>query len=342
MPAKSWSWKQKLQDLSAVYSLILIRIFGLWPYTKDHRTNEFKSTWFLKLQPILTGIILLIPFAVILPKKWPSVTRQWKSDAANVFTDIFGTLQSASLIATYISIFLQTQRVKSIIIRSQEFMVKSQRLLTEDAIRTTSAILKYLFKSFVILACYTTLVSIILWMTTQSMPGYVLPFVVLPVLLIATVPNLFFGTILFATVYFERINAKIAEIVRNANLLMMQKYRKFGRMHQYCELSDLLDELAVLHMELTRLTQDVCKLCNLHITGYISWHSMNAIVQKLFIYICISNGLMELIVFPTTLIVIWVLTIILIWIDLIMFAHLCFTIICEVVLHLWVLELIVK
>lgn len=223
MSAKSWSWKQNLQDLSALYSFLLIRIFGLWPYTIDHRTRVFKTTWFLQLQPILTGIVFLISHAVILPELMPSVRRQWKSDAANFFMDIFGTLTSISLITTYIGIFLQRKRVKSIIVRSHEFVVKSKRLLTDDLTRTTSAILIYLFKSSFLLACYLILVCLKIWIAKLSTSAYVLPFLVLPILFLATVPNFSFGAILFATVHFERINAKIAEIVENANTQILNE-----------------------------------------------------------------------------------------------------------------------
>lgn len=329
-----WSWKQKLQDISALYSLILIRFFGLWPYTIDRRTKDFKSTWFLKLQPILMGITFLITFSVIFSKLLPSLNRQWKSDAAKVLMGIFGTLNTFSSLNTYICVYLETERVKSIIARTQEFMVKSQRLLTDNTIRTVSAFLLYLFKSCILLVCFTALVCFKLFIGLPLMPVYVLPFVALPVVINATVPNLFFGAILVATVYFERINAKISDIVRNANALTLQKHKNSGQMHRYCELSDLLDELAVLHTELIRLTQDVCKVCNWYMTGYIAWLTINAIVQKFFVYMLISSVLKGIIAFPATLLVIGLLNIAFVWIELIMFAYLCFTIMQEVGLNL--------
>lgn len=334
MTANRWSWKQKLQYLSVFYSLFLIRIFGLWPYKIDRRIKIFKTTWFLKLQPILMGILFFIAFSVIFRNILPALNRQWKSDAANVLMKIFGTINTFFLLNIYVSVYLQTQRVKSIIVRTQEFMVKSQPLLIDDTIRTTSAILLYLLKSFVLFICFTATVCLKLYIASTLLPAYVLPFVAVPVLIIATVPNLFFGAILFATVYFERINAKVVEIVRNANLLTVQKHKCIGRTHRYCGLSDLLDEMAVLHMELTRLTQDVCKLCNSHIMSYLTFLCMNAIVQKFFLYMAVSIGLRELIAFPTSLVMTGVLNIIFIWIELIMFAHLCLTITTEVLSNL--------
>lgn len=334
------SWKQILQDICAVYSLIMIRIFGLWPYAIDRRSKDFKSTWFLKLQPILMGIIFLITFSVIYLKLLPSLYIQWKSDAAKVLMTIFGTLNTFSSLLTYICVYLQTQRVKSIIVRSEEFLVKSQRLLTDDTIRTVSAFLLYLFKSFFLLACFTALVCFKMYIGLPLLPAYVIPFLVLPVVMNATLPNLFFGVILVATVYFERINAKISEIVRIANLLTLQKHKNFGQMHRYCELSDLFDELAVLHMELTRLTQDVCKVANLYMTGYIAWLIINAIVQKFFVSMLISNSLKHTIAFQPTLLAIGLLNIAFVWIELIMFAYLCFTIMQEVVLNLLPNELL--
>lgn len=326
----SWSWQHNLQVFCAMYSLFLIRMLGLWPYTIDPRTNKFKTTWCLMLQPIFTGTIFCISLFLVLPIILPSFKRQWKSDAANMLMEIFGILNIVSLFTTYISVYLQTKNIKSIIVRTQEIVVKCQRLLTNDTIRSASAVFLYFFKSFILLACFTLLPCLKVWIASLKISGYILPFVVIPILINATVPILFFGAILFATVYFERINVKIEEIARMANLLTLQKRNGFGRMRRYCELSDLLDELAVLHMELTRLTQDVCKICNANMTNYIIWLSVNTIVQKLFVYMNISTGLMDLIAFPKTNVVVGILSITVVWIDLIMFAHLCFTIMREV------------
>lgn len=333
MTADRWSWKHILQSLSAAYSLFLIRFFGLWPYTIDSRTNHFRTNWFSKLHPILIGTIFLVTYTVIYRKLLPSMNIQWKSDAANVLMHIFGTLNAFSSPTTYICVYLQTQKVKSIIVRSQEFIIKSQRLLTENSMRTASALLLYLFKSFIIFICFTTLVCLKLFLSSPLMPTYVLSFVVLPILLIAAVPNLFFGAILIATVYFERINAKITEVIGIANVLALQKHKQFAQIHRYCELSDMLDELAVLHMELNRLTLDVCKVCNFYMTAYITWLTLNAIVQKFFVYTFITSGLKQL-TFPTAVAVIGVLNIAFVWIELIMFAYLCFTIMNEVALNL--------
>lgn len=328
MTAKNWSWKHNLHVLSVAYSFFLIRAFGLWPYTIDRRSNTFKTTWFLMAQPILTVTLILISFARAAPMLLPLLQRQWKSDASNMLIHIFGTINIGSLLTTYISVYLQARNVKSIIVRIQEFLVKSQRLLTDDTIRTVSALLIYLFKSFVLLVCLTSLACIKIQLASLSSSGFILIFAVVPILINAIVPNLFFGFILFAKVYFERINAQIVEIVRKGNLLPLQKHNHFGRLH--CELSDFLDELAILHMELTRLTQDICKICNVNLTGYITWLSVNVLFQKFYVYMCISNGITELIVFPTTLVVIGVLTIIILWSDIIMIAHFCFTIMSEV------------
>lgn len=311
---------------------------GLWPYTIHPRTKDFKTTWFLMLQPILTGTVFLISFVVFFRKLLPSVKKQWKSDAANMLMTFFGMLNTISLITTYLSVYLQIKRIKSIIVRSQEFKIKSQQLLTDNVSRSASATVLYLFKAIIILLCFIVLVLSKILNADLPIPGFVLPVLVVPVVINNTVPILFYGAILFATIYFERINAKIGEIVRNANALTLQEHNLFGKMHRYCELSDLLDELAILHMELSRLTQDICKVCNLHMTVYVTWLTVNVILQEFFVYMCVSNWLKDLHVmgarFPVEMCVIGVLTIILIWTDLIMFGQLCFTITREVVLNL--------
>lgn len=329
----SWSWNQKLKDFSLLYSLFLIRFVGLWPYTINRRTNDFKTNWFLMLRPILSGIIFIILFVVFFRKLLPSVKRQWKSEAANMLMLFFGMLNTLSLITTYLTVFLQIKRIKSIIVRSKEFKIKSQRLLTDNTNRSASAVLQYLFKAVIVMVCLIVVVYLKIFFANVPLAVYMLPFLVVPVVVNNTVPILFFGAILFATVYFERINAKIAEIIRNANVLTLPKHNHFGRMHRYCELSDLLDELAILHMELTRLTQDVCKVCNLHMTGYVAWLTVNAILQKFFVYMCLSIWFQDLLDtrFQMELCVIGVFTIIIIWADLILLANVCFTITREVV-----------
>lgn len=331
MTRNNWSWKLNLQLLSTLYSLTLIRIYGLWPYTIDRQTKIFKTSWFLMLQPILTGIIFIVAFVVVFPMILPSMTRRWNSDAANILMTIFGTINFVSLVTTYVSVYSQTEMIKSIIARSQKIMLKSHRLLTDHQIRTASANLLYLFKSFVLLVCFTTLTCYKLRIATQSMSVLALPFIAIPIMIELAIPNLFFGTILFATIYFERINAKIMEIVRSANQLSLQEHKNFGRMFRYCKLSDLLDELAVLHVELTQLTQDICKVCNFDMTRYIMWLTLNAIVQKFFAFMCISVVLKGLITFPTKLVIVLILNITFIWIELFMFARLCLNVTHEVV-----------
>lgn len=329
MTANSMQWKQYLQDFSAMYSWFFVRIFGLWPYTLDRRTKTFKTTWWM-FAPILTGAFCCISLVVILPFLIPSLMKtKWNSDAANMVMSLYGMLIIVCMFTTYSTVYRQTEIIKSIIVRTYEFLEKSQRILPGNTMRT-SAILLYLFKTIVLLACFTIVPCLKLRITSLSVAGFLSPFVMIPILINATIPNLFFGYILFATVYYERINVKIEEIVRLANTSAMQSHDRFGRMRRYCELSDSLDELAVLHMELTLITQDVCNTCNVRMTSYITWLSVNAIVQKMFVYGCITLGLMKLIVIPTNLLVIGILSITYIWIDLIMLAHLGFTVMCEV------------
>ena len=93
--------------------------------------------------------------------------------------------------------------------------------------------------------------------------GYsVIVFVSLAYVLQALVPNMFYLSALCATAHFENINAEIERIIHQAHLLVKSEAElsSLQKSVRYCELSDRLDCVAVLHYRLTSLLVDANRI----------------------------------------------------------------------------------
>lgn len=79
-------------------------------------------------------------------------------------------------------------------------------------------------------------------------------------LTIGGITNLFYGANLFSVYYFSCLNRRIRLIVKRINRLKEEDVGSFERMKRFCDFSDAVDELAILHRRICQFTLNVNKL----------------------------------------------------------------------------------
>lgn len=91
---------------------------------------------------------------------------------------------------------------------------------------------------------------------------------------ISIVPNIFIATVLTAFFLFKQINLKVKQIFEAAIALSCTgfKVNQNIRMQRFCELSDRLGKIAVLHLELYKLMNSINAVVSYQVTKPTTKH----------------------------------------------------------------------
>lgn len=88
---------------------------------------------------------------------------------------------------------------------------------------------------------------------------------------IKIVPNVFIATVLTMYFLFKQINTKVTQIIKAAMVLCVgDDLKKHFRMQRFCELSDRLDEIAILHLELCDMLKVINAVASVQLTIHIT------------------------------------------------------------------------
>lgn len=106
-------------------------------------------------------------------------------------------------------------------------------------------------------------------------------------------PNVFYAGILLACHYYRQLNYLITEIVKSSNQIAVAENHRQYQMTRFCELSDRLDEISVLHTELSNLTKSWNLLFSIPIFLWVWYKTAFLIVCLFFNYVVIRDLLIS-------------------------------------------------
>lgn len=83
----------------------------------------------------------------------------------------------------------------------------------------------------------------------------------MPAVIIFSVSNLFYASIFGIKYYFEALNNKIEKILFKIKFIgKRDNYSLYEKTKIYCNLSDQIDEIAILHSELSYISRDFANI----------------------------------------------------------------------------------
>lgn len=301
------AWNKTLQlrlfQFNIKYSLLILRIFGVWPYIIDRKSRTFKTTWYLKLYPLIF-LIVICKLMIHDSPTFHSTEFEWKSDAANMLVSFYGISLANCLFTLFIDQYYKYKDIELLIKCGQLLYTKFTQYFDETELKFGHLLNFYTFKSIfmTMILSYSIMEKMYMLSATiqRSMSVVAIHFVIL------IVPNLFVASMLTVYFLFKQINFKIECIVRLATNLSSEigapKKRHF-RMRRNCELSDRLDEMAFLHMEMCKIMQTISTITTLQLTNYITLKFTSILVQLFFVYMYLSVWTQQDKQFPCRLII---------------------------------------
>lgn len=292
-----------LFQFNVKYSLLILRLFGVWPSIIDKKTRIIKTTWYLKLYPIIF-LTCICQLMIHNSPTFHSTEFEWKSDAANLLVSFYGIWLANCLFSSYTVQYYNNKDLEMVIIYGQLLYAKLTPYFDINDIKFSNLLIFYTFKSIVMATFLSYTILEKMYMLSASIQRSLSVFAIHFAILI--VPNLFLASMLTVYFLFKQINRKVERIVRLAIVLSSEAQgKRHFRMRRYCELSDRLDEMAVLHMEICRFMQAINKIATLQLTNYITLKFTSILVQLFFVYMYLSvwNQQDGARVFPSRLII---------------------------------------
>lgn len=314
------------------YMLILVRLLGVWPYLIDKKAKTVRTTWYLKLYP-LAVIFCITVFVTLGTSAFKTQDITWHSLAANLLAIFYGFLFVTCFVSTYVDQHYRFKSIEALIKRCRRhYILRISKFFVIEEFSYVKLLLLYTFKTIVLMIFVAYCIVIRMYLTSL-MDGFAVLAFFLINYVISIVPNIFFGAVLLAYYLFKQINIKVKRTTEAAITLSALKadLTQHLRMQRFCELSDRLDEIAVVHLELCKLINALNSVASLQLSSHVTLKFISLLVQMFFVYIYVSAWVQqEGRQFPFTLFVTGIQTAILNVFELTLLALACHMMVEEV------------
>lgn len=279
----------KMLILNVRLQMFVSQIVGLWPYYYDGRLKCYRTTWFLKCYPVCIMMVLVIGMI-----SSTNITFEYKSSP--IFKTVAANLVRHSITIAIFVVFVSSYLIQFRNYQTERF-IKRVWIFSGNINKTLASAkwprywgLVWLFLSKTILitimmefANYQKQNAGIISADHKSLNGFV---VIAHNFTACIIPNWFYGGMLAAYFCFRLINIQLIAI---RDLAIEPVKTQHGRMRRFCVLSDRLDELAVLYMELCDLTKIFNQLFNLQIFIWIWYRASFMLAQLFFGFVVMST-----------------------------------------------------
>lgn len=275
--------------------ILATQMLGFWPYFYDHRVKSYRTKWFLKCYPICLIMLVMVGLIQSKQKKIKQATSTiFVTYAANM---VLYSINIAILVVFFSNYMIQInnyRQIEALVARVKLFCIKINT--TFGCVKWpgySGLVLIFLFKSIVV-----TIVIVCAEYQKNKIgesedDGSVINgfLMIAPHIIGCIIPNWFYGGMLAAYFCFRLINTELVTISNLSNLNDEVEKTRHGRMKWYCKLSDRLDELAVLYMELCEIIKCLNRLCTLQIFIWM-WYRVSFVVVQFFLGFILMSTLM--------------------------------------------------
>lgn len=263
------------------YVYVSARVMGLRPYDYSTKTEKFTNSKFNTFLAVSICIICAFlhhlrveMFIQLLKPSFKQTMLTVQSTYAIFYSNLL------VFISIYIFQNIFKPQLLKLCLNAQKFQKKTKYIFKNNEIKYKKSLIIFLVKSFYIkLMVFGITTSCMKEGTTTSVLAI---FITFPVVVIFSVANLFYGLVNGFKYYFEALNNKIQIILFKINLSnrCITKYEK-SKLH--CELSDQIDEIAILHSELCYITREFANIYHMQILVIFVNTFINIIIQVMIV-----------------------------------------------------------
>ncbi|XP_037052187.1 putative gustatory receptor 28a isoform X2 [Bradysia coprophila] len=277
--------------------LFSIQISGLWPFSFDRKAKKFKFLWYYTIMPI---VIIGYPFVVAV--FWSHLIsrdmsmKKMTNPVVVILSVGFLIFNSVNFVLLFVSQYCRFHEMKKFVLSTFEVVDHVNSELDSSEFKYGNILLKFAGKVavFMSILCYSIIQSISRYMTFED--NYVVYLMsALPNIIMKFHPDLFYGGLLLINFYLTQINSKVSSVLATAKELSetndLGEQKCYQKMINFCELSDKLDRLCVLHYNVIEISEIFFRLCSFQTTLWVAMGLIAFLVSLFQHYISITSAI---------------------------------------------------
>lgn len=288
------SQKAYLVFLINFYERVL-QITGLWPITIDRNNYSLHRSNVRVVYSICVLFLVLMAFigaSFSFAFVWPTDNTLISEDIRNLYLFALITIFLAMVVAQY----TRLQDLTDLHDCAFRVLRKIQQTKLKSVQRYRKFLLVFTVKTLVLFLAdsYSLVKHLIVLSPSDVNIAIPIGFWLIYSWIFALLPDVIFGLWLILSYHFRILNQSMSEIVSDANSILLttsrrpngdrsyEKHQNGIHMQMCCDLSDRLDEIAVLHQDLSALTVLANRSVSVQLLIWTAW-SVMVIVVKLFL-----------------------------------------------------------
>lgn len=275
--------QEKLLRFNVICTIWMAQIFGLWPFFYNKTSKKYQTTWYFQMYPLVVSIALITGILYSLQKL---SSTNFLTAAANIISNLLIFFCVITFLGNYLIQYMHFNKIQNLIENGSAIFKKSMVLINNSNIVFMDRLKLYMVKIVFCQLAYifSEFVKIQNLLIVKDVSYVPIIFLSILFFIIGFIPNVYYGSILTSTLLFKELNQKIIKVVNSATDLTYQQ-RKYYRMKSFCELSDSLDSIAILHYDLCTLTKRINKIFSLQLLGWVTFKYMYNLVELFLCYI---------------------------------------------------------
>lgn len=276
-----------------IYIKTIAQLSGLWPYFYDKKNQVFKTTCILKLIPILTCIFLMLSMLYSGKIIFSETPGLFETDAANFIQTMIILSKIIMFITIYSQSYIDGDFLENLTKRAQDLYIK---------INTTTVATNTNYRSLLYMGIFKTVILPTIIVVTECFkidkiapPARDNPtltfFVILPNWIFCIVPNLFLMGMIIALHYFRQLNTTLSEVVSHTIIMDTTEGNRgqYHHMKWFCDLSDKVDAVSVVHIELCNLVKIWNRLFSVSVFVWVSYKVILILFQLFFTFVLVRD-----------------------------------------------------
>lgn len=240
--------------------LFLSQLFGFWPYYYDRSKKIFHTNQCIILYPIVIVVSVLVLNIIVINE----LTLNFHIDRVPPlarFVSGFAIISALYFIPIIFFIqYLKLNKLNVLFQRANILLIDLWKYCNLQQIKYTKQLFIFTIRIFLIniIIVYCGIFHVTTIAPQEFSKNYWRIFVwILPTIIMTILPDVYFTMFLIFHFGYQQINRSISNIMIELRLLNFGQEgineRKYLRMKKFCDLSDQLDKVAIIHFRLSSI-----------------------------------------------------------------------------------------
>lgn len=263
------------------FYLLCLNVTGFWPFDFDIRLRRFKFNVFYLIGPFVIVPYILVIYILSANIVMSSVAALFKNVGLKMVSNVYLSSSVLNVIFIYFSQICHWKKLQRLVYRTMNLHVNLCGCLSWNDMYYHPYLIRFTIKSLVFSVTLVAYVIVSMTMIApDAMKYYTIPGFLIPFFINKFYPDIHYGGMLLAELYFHRINEELRRILLNPT-----KYDDAKSV----DIADQLDTLAINYVELMEIVNDFNKIVSFHVVLWILLGLFNLILHLFmeYIFVCI-------------------------------------------------------